>query len=93
MNVYVLGYRPRKDEEKLPEPTTKRREFEPPETVVGYCTTPEWVIGAPELADAECRILNGMIVHVGRHYCQFEVEKLDEDKFAIVCKSHPGLTL
>jgi len=93
MNVYVLGYRPRKEDDKLPEPAAKRREFEPPEFVVGYSTTPEWVIVTPELANVECSILNGMNVHVGHHYCQFEVDKLDESKYAIVCKSHPGLTL
>ena len=92
MTVYVAGYRPREKGDKLPERASNRPEFQSPESVVGYSRTPEWVIWASELADVECQILNGMRVHVGQHYCQFEVEKLEENQFAIVCKLHPALT-
>lgn len=55
---------------------------------VGYTRQPEWIIPSAGVADAECQILNNMQVKVGLHYCWFEVEKLDDDKFAVVCKSH-----
>ena len=42
-----------------------------------------------EIATSECHFLNGMSVHHGKHYCQFEVERVGKDKFAILCKSHP----
>jgi hypothetical protein len=91
MSAYVVGYRPQKQGEIVQ--GKQLRPDDPPVTVVGYSNVPDsWVISALELAESECRILNGRQVSVGQHFCQFEVEKLDEDKFAIVCKSHPDTT-
>jgi hypothetical protein len=92
MSVYVLGYRTRKEADILPESAIKRQEFEQPATVVAYSTTPEWVIEVLEEAIMHCRNLNQINVHIGQHYCQFEIEKIDEDKYAIFCKSHPEQT-
>ena len=40
---------------------------------------------------AELSALRSMSIHVGEHYCDFALEKLVEDEFAIVCESHPPL--
>jgi hypothetical protein len=87
MSVYVLGYHP--------EPREKSSEERviPLGHEVEYSDKPELVFDSYNYAEMHCEVLNGMQVHVGQHYCQFEVEKLDDGKFAIVCKSHPGLTL
>ena len=87
MSVYVLGYHanPR---EKNPEERVNPLGHE-----VEYSDKPELVFDAPETAGMHCEVLNGMQVYVGEHYCQFEIEKLNDGQFAIVCKSHPGLTL
>jgi hypothetical protein len=90
MTVYVVGYRPRKLGEIVQ--GQQLRPSDPPDSVVAYSRVPgSWVIGDFELANTECRILSGMHVNVGLHYCQFEVETLAEGKFAIACKSHPEL--
>jgi hypothetical protein len=88
MTVYVAGYRLKPREE---EPANSQRFAKPPEYQIHYSEKPECITGALEFADKHCDFLNAMRVRIGQHYCQFEVEKLDEDKFAIVCKSHPGL--
>ncbi len=41
-------------------------------------------------AESQCAILNSFLVHVGDHHCNFPVEKLAEDRFAIVCSYHAG---
>lgn len=92
MTVYVTGYRlePR-EEEPATTQEPKQRLTKPPEYEIHYSEKPEYVAAALEFADKHCDFLNAMQVRVGQHYCQFEVEKLDEDKFAVVCRSHPGL--
>jgi hypothetical protein len=88
MKVYVRGYRP-KDEDKIPPP---KRPFDLVENVdVQFSEAPEWKIDLRELAESELRILTGMHVHVGQHYCEFAVEDLPEGEFAIVCPAHPEL--
>ena len=91
MKTYVLGYRPKPIEDKATEETErpKRIEVQFPEYEIHYSDRPEWRLGALELAEADCRLLNSMQVHVGPHYCQFEIEELEPGLFAIVCKSHP----
>jgi hypothetical protein len=88
MKVYVRGYR-QKDADKVQPP---KRPFEPVEDVeVQYCNELDWKIAFRELAESELRILTGMRVHVGLHYCEFAVEELPEGEFAIICPSHPEL--
>lgn len=86
MKRYVLGYR-QKDEDKIEPP---KRPFEPVENVdVQYSEGPEWKMPFREYAETELRILVGMRVHVGPHYCEFSLEELPEGEFAIACLSHP----
>ena len=88
MKVYVRGYR-QKDKDKVLPP---KRPFDPIEDVdVQYCKEPDWKIPLRELAEPELRILCGMHVHIGLHYCEFSVEELPDGAFAIVCLSHPEL--
>jgi hypothetical protein len=53
-----------------------------------FSNEPTVLYGLMEFAEDDCRILNAMQVRAEQHPCQFEVEKLGEDKFTIVCKSH-----
>ncbi len=86
MKRYVYGYWTRDEKE----PRSPRAPFERDEpTDVGYAATPEWRIETREVADYQCSKLRQMRVHVGEHYCEFEVEKLSEGDFAVVCASHP----
>lgn len=84
MKVYVRGYG--KIESSRP-----IRPFDRVENVgVDYSQAPEWRIPAFH-AEYELEILRKMRVRVGNHYCDFALEKLAEDEFAIVCESHPPL--
>lgn len=84
MKVYVRGY-------DTVEPAPPTRPFAPVENIaVQYSETPEWRVSTFH-ADYELRTLRGMNIHVGDHYCDFALEKLTEDEFAIVCDSHPLL--
>lgn len=88
MKVYVLGYR-RMNADRVQPP---KRPFDRAEDVeVQYCDSPEWQSEYRELAESEVRILREMHVHVGPHYCEFVIEELPEDRFAIICPSHPEL--
>jgi hypothetical protein len=88
MKVYVLGYR-QKDKDKVQLPKYPYDRIE--DVDVQYCKEPDWKIELRELAESELRILRGMRVHVGSHYCEFSVEELPDGAFAIVCLSHPEL--
>lgn len=60
-----------------------------PEYNITYSESPGSVYPSLEHAEEDCRLLNGMSVHVGHHYCEFRVQDLSDGKFAIVCESHP----
>jgi hypothetical protein len=89
MTVYVAGYRLKPREQ---ESANSQRFAKPPEYQIHYSEKPETIAVALEFAVKHCDFLNSLRVHVGQHYCQFEVEKLEENQFAIVCKLHPALT-
>lgn len=80
MSRYIHDFKLKPDQDKLKVP----QEYD-----IFYSKEPTSLYGMKEVADSDCRILNDMSVHVEQHYCQFEVEKIGEDKFAIVCKAHP----
>lgn len=85
MKVYVRGY-------ATVEQPSQTRPFMPVDNVVvEYSETPEWRVSVFH-ADYELRTLRGVGVHVGEHYCDFVLEKLAEDEYAIVCESHPPLS-
>ncbi len=82
--MYVRGYGPI-------EPAPPARLFMPVENCgVEYSKTSEWRVSLFH-ADYELRTLQDMHVRVGEHYCDFALENLAEDCFAIVCESHPPL--
>jgi hydrogenase maturation factor len=83
MSAYVLGCHYRRAENDSANQT--------PGHDVDYSSLPVWVFETYEAAWMNCGMINTISVHVGQHYCQFDVEKLDENKFAIVCESHPEL--
>jgi hypothetical protein len=84
MKAYVRGY-------DTVDPAPPPRPSMPVENVaVEYSETPEWRVSFFH-ADYELSALRGMSIHVGEHYCDFALEKLVEDEFAIVCESHPPL--
>jgi hypothetical protein len=86
MKVYVLGYDTREDHTPPPPP----RPFTRLENIdVGYSGTPAWKMESLYEAEVELATLRRMDVHVGSHYCQFEVEALSEGAFALVCTNHP----
>lgn len=86
MTAYVYGFRLKPKEG---EPEDSQRYSSPPEYQIHYCEKPEPIAVALEFANKHSAFLNSMHVHVGLHYCQFEIEKLEENSYAIVCKSHP----
>jgi hypothetical protein len=86
MSVYVRGYRPK------PKDDAAEQTMPPPMHEVYYSGKPELIFDEHRYATMHSDILNDMRVYVGHHFCQFEVAKLDDGKFAIICKSHPGLT-
>jgi len=61
----------------------------PQDCDIFYSREPITLYSVLEIATSECHFLNGMSVHHGKHYCQFEVERVGKNKFAILCKSHP----
>lgn len=88
MKVFVLGYGPRKelDETHLEEnPLTFSIETHD----IWYSKEPEWTMNTRVQAESELEILSGMTVHVREHYCEFSVEELSEENFAIACLAHP----
>ena len=62
------------------------------ETVVQFNSSPgHWTMGLFE-AERNCDILNSAHIHAKNwtnHWCQFEIEKVGKDDYAIVCKEHP----
>lgn len=80
--VYVRGYAPRDAAANEKWPFVDN-------VVVEYSSEPEWKMGYDGLADTELRILKGMNVHVGQHYCDLTVEKLPDGQFGIICANHP----
>ena len=86
--VYVLGYRPKEDEDDkwLPPPKPWRVE----DYVMGCSAGPEWTFPDRSLAEDELVELRKMGFHFGEHYCDFAVETLDDGEFALVCLSHPA---
>jgi hypothetical protein len=65
------------------------------ETVVQFSNSPEhWKMGRFEV-ESNCDILNRAHIHpkhLPQHQCNFEIEELGGDEFAIVCKTHPEFT-
>ena len=65
------------------------------ETVVQFNDSPEhWKMGLLE-AQGNCNILNRAHIHaknLPKHQCNFEIEELGGDEYAIVCKTHPAFT-
>lgn len=83
MTMYLYGYK------STPEAEQPRDPHRPWDNV-DVCYTPDPQYTWPlEWATIHCKEINGMRAHVGEHYCQFEVEEVQEGKFAIVCKTHP----
>lgn len=62
------------------------------ETVVQFSESPHhWKMGLSE-AQANCDLLNRANVYAKNrpeHRCHFEVERVSETDYAIVCKTHP----
>ena len=85
MKVYVRDY----ETVELP---LQAPPLKVPENItVGYSETPEWRMSDFD-AEYELKTLQSMNVHVAEHYCNFVLEKLAEDEFAIICESHPTLS-
>ena len=60
--AYVLGYSEKSTPWVPPRPFTKTENVE-----ISYSDTPNWKMSSREDAEAECRILCEMQVHVGDH--------------------------
>jgi len=86
MKMYVRGYAPEKPEKEI---GTGESVLKPVVTLVEYSREPEWQMQERELADYECRLLNGIHVRVREHLCAFTVEELPDAQFAVVCLAHP----
>jgi hypothetical protein len=84
MKSYVRGYQSRK-----PEGSAAQNAALPNEVEVEFTRVAQWRIPAREVAGYECEILQRMRVHVGAHNCEFSIEELSSNEFAIVCLSHP----
>jgi hypothetical protein len=67
----------------------KRVDETPVGHLIDYSDRPDWNFEVFEAADNWREVLAGMNVTVGVHQCQFEVEELQPNSFAIVCKTHP----
>lgn len=61
------------------------------ECVIQYNPSPIWKTGLFE-AQNNCAVLNRANVHAYKlpnHWCQFEIEEVGQDEYAIVCQNHP----
>ena len=67
----------------------KRVDGTPSGHLVDYSDRPDWNFEVFDAAERWREVLAGMNVTVGAHQCQFEVEELQPNSFAIVCKTHP----
>ena len=90
MKRYVLGYRHAKQDRPPIEAPSLPRLIEPVENFeVGYSEEPILKLETLAEAEVELAFLRRIQVHVGSHYCEFEIEQLADDGFAIVCVTHP----
>ena len=89
MKAYVTYYgpEPKVSEEEETQEEQDARLARP--IVVRFHKEPHWTLPAKHLADVELAILERQRVFKGQHFCEFSVEELPEDKFAIVCLNHP----
>jgi len=87
MKVYVRGFRTKTEDEIAEE--RKRAPFSVIEPlIIAYEEAPDGlIISSRWEAECFCRELLG--VHVGDHYCQFSIDELANERFAIACLSHP----
>jgi hypothetical protein len=83
MKTYVHGYGP-KEKKQTGQEATPQYEIE-----VEYTKDPQWRMPFREFAECEREDLQRMKVHIADHYCDFSVEELPDNEFAIVCLSHP----
>lgn len=89
MKAYLRGYRVKKEfAEALKAGTAPKNDIYD----VWFSKEPEWTFSDQYLAQGELNLVTGMSVHVGHHhYCKFQLEKLGDDKYAMVCNDHPDL--
>lgn len=90
MKIYITGYWVRKEfieAEKTGTPMPERDNYD-----IQFTMEPQWTFPTQDWAQTELNILNRMYVHKEGHYCQLELEKLAEDKYAIVCNDHPNIS-
>jgi hypothetical protein len=86
MKIYVTGFRikPEYEEAKM------RGEPIPNENIydISYHVEPHWTFPYRELSESARRLLHDMQPHIGNHYCQLEVEQVEDEKYAIACNDH-----
>lgn len=75
---------------------TKANDIRDDEFVVQYSSSPDhWKMSRWE-AQSNCDILNRANVcakNWPEHHCNFEIEEVGTDEYAIVCKTHPQFTV
>jgi hypothetical protein len=57
---------------------------------VSYSERPECTFAREHDANVHRGMLETFDVSVGLHRCAFTVKKLDDEKYAVVCETHPG---
>lgn len=90
MKRFVCFYKMKEEEEASLRPPFSRVE----NLSVQYSAEPIWKIASRPEAHRHCSYLQMCNVHVGPHFCDFQVEQLGESEFAIACITHPeGLSV
>lgn len=88
MKIYLTSYRLRKEfaeAAKAGNPMPERDNYD-----VVFTREPKWTFPDRAWAETELRIVQGMSVHVGNHYCHLELEECEDGSFALVCNEHPN---
>ena len=83
MKSYVTGYQPIEPGSPRYRPLPNWTEYD-----VGFSPIPSWTMSLRSAAEIECATLQRFDVRVGAHQCQFTVEEVGPDEFAVCCKSH-----
>jgi hypothetical protein len=86
MKVYVVRYWPRPQDEPPVVPQKPCEKI----AILFSAKRGDWLLASREWAQRQIDRLVSFRVHVGEHYCQFELEE-EAGTFAIVCKEHPEI--
>jgi hypothetical protein len=92
MKAYVYEYHTKSGKEIEDERWTSprfRQQIEHTVVAFGGAPNPKWPLISRSEAQTHCNRLRDFGIHVDDHDCDFSVEKISEDGFAIVCLTHP----